>query len=88
VFGLVSGTGAGAWIEGSPGVPGCRAVATASSARAHMDTRSVPAEGLPEAELLARAVCPIPCCKHSATGHLLPATLIRMGRHTSQGAWQ
>jgi hypothetical protein len=53
-----------------------------------MDTRSVPAEGLPEAELLARAVCPIPCCKHSATGHLLPATLIRMGRHTSQGAWQ
>ena len=38
----------------------------------------------------SRPVCPFPCCRHSSTGHLFPATLISTGSDTgrSPGAWQ
>jgi hypothetical protein len=95
VFGLASGTGAGPgrWrggpyprLSAAQGT-GCRAVVTASSARAHMDSTVAggrSATGGAGAGPGRPAPSPGGSTLHRPP---LPATLIRMDRHTSPGAW-
>jgi hypothetical protein len=68
----------GAWVPGGRDRKQCQGA---------YGQHGVPVEGVPQAELvLVKAGLPLPCWKYSSAGHLLPATLIRMDRHTRAGA--
>ena len=77
---------------GTP-LPGGAGLAAATASRAWADMDSTVWR---QKECQVRTWCwsrpawPFPCWKHSSTGHLFPATLIRTGSETGRpsGAWQ